>query len=71
MKQRDLKQAQFYYRQALEIDPCRPAVCIRLARIAMIENNAAEAEKLVLQAHKLFPKSTKYSMEKLRTDLNL
>ena len=71
MKTRDLRRAEDYYRKALELDPFRPAVCIRLARIALLENDEQKAEELVMQAQKLFPKSNKYSMEKLRMDLKL
>lgn len=69
MKNNDFANARNCYRKALGIDPFRPAVCIRLARIALLENDERGAERLVMQAQKLFPKSNKYTMEKLRADL--
>ena len=60
-----LAKAEKCYARALILDPERPAVYARLAKIALLRGDDSEAEKLMLKAHELFPKSRNYTLEKL------
>ena len=53
------------YQQALQLDPARPAAFARLAKIALLRGDRENAEKLMLKAHALFPKSANYTITAL------
>lgn len=57
--------AEKYYRQAITLSPRRPAPYARLARIELLRGNDSAAENLMLEAHRRFPQSKDYTLEKL------
>ena len=70
-KQGNLDEAEKYYLNALEREPVRPAAYARLARLALLRGDREKAEKLIDQAHRLFPKGKNYNMKKLEEDVQL
>ena len=56
----DIARAEKYYRESLKLDSRRPGVMMKLADICEMQGNTAEAEKLRLKAHKLFPSNPEY-----------
>ncbi len=66
---RDLDAAEKFFKEAEKLDPERPSVYMRFARIALLRGKHDEAQKYLDRAGKLFPKSDKYTMEKLNKDL--
>lgn len=67
----DLDRAENFFREAEKLDPARPSTYMRLARISMLRGKREEAQKYLDHAGKLFPKSNKYTMEKLCKELKI
>lgn len=61
----NLAEAEKNYRNALRLDPVRPAAYARLARLELLRGNRENAEKYMLEAQRLFPKNDDYTLEKL------
>ncbi len=52
------------YRKAAELDPRRPGIWAKLARLQMHSGKQDEAVKLMQKAHELFPKNPRYDVKK-------
>lgn len=59
----DLAGAEASFLHAAELDPIRPGVWAKLAHIALRQNRREEAEKLMLKAHRIFPKNPRYNVQ--------
>lgn len=67
--QQNWLQAEKSYLEALKIDPLRPGIYLRLAKLAQVQNKSGEVEAFLLKAHQLAPRNPKYSLEKLRSEV--
>jgi tetratricopeptide (TPR) repeat protein len=59
----DLERAHERYLKALMLNPRRPGIYRRLARLACRKGNFDDGVKLLKKAHGLFPRNPKYSLE--------
>ena len=59
----DIDRAEKLYRKSLKLDSRRPGVLSKLADICEMQGRSAEAEKLRIQSHKLFPSNPEYRLK--------
>lgn len=60
---RDLELAECRYRRALELEPRRPGIYRRLARLACLKGDCDIGRDYLKKAQELFPRNPKYSIE--------
>ena len=59
----DLELAEYYYRRALDLEPRRPGIYRRLARLACLKGDYEIGRDYLKKAQELFPRNQKYSIE--------
>lgn len=59
----DLESAKMRYLKAMELEPRRPGIYRRLARLACLQGDFERGADLLIQAQKMFPRNPKYLIE--------
>ena len=59
----DLENARIRYRKAMSLEPRRPGIYRRLARVACMKGDFEQGAELLEQAQQMFPRNPKYSID--------